>query len=245
MAIWVDFVKTIEKGVLKVDFCSYINVCVVFNESSDTGYMQNNHAQMFIVSAPSGAGKTSLVRRSIKELKDLTVAVSHTTRPQRPAEQDGTDYHFVSRESFESMIDSDQFLEYAEVFGNYYGTSMGAVNESLGEGKDVILEIDWQGAAQVRQKLADVVSIFILPPSRATLIERLRGRGQDSDEVIDARTAEAVQEMQQYHQADYLIINDDFDEALSELKAVVLSHRVQKSRQALAHAGLITSLTHD
>ena len=143
------------------------------------------------------------------------------------------------------MIDSDQFLEYAEVFGNYYGTSMGAVNESLSDGKDMILEIDWQGAAQVRQKLADVVSIFILPPSRATLIERLRGRGQDSDEVIEARTAEAVQEMQQYHQADYLIINDDFDEALSELKAVVLSHRVQKSRQALAHAGLITSLTHD
>ncbi len=207
--------------------------------------MQNNQAQMFIVSAPSGAGKTSLVRRSIKDLTDLTVAVSHTTRPQRPGEQDGHDYHFVSREAFEEMIDSDHFLEYAEVFGNYYGTSMGAVNQSLAEGRDVILEIDWQGAAQVRQKLSDVVSVFILPPSRATLIERLKGRGQDSDEVIDSRTAEAVQEMQQYHQAEYLIINDDFEEALSELKAVVLSHRVQKPRQALRHAGLITSLTHD
>ena len=207
--------------------------------------MHNNQAQMFIVSAPSGAGKTSLVRRSIKDLTDLTVAVSHTTRPQRPGEQDGHDYHFVSREAFEEMIDSDHFLEYAEVFGNYYGTSMGAVNQSLAEGRDVILEIDWQGAAQVRQKLSDVVSVFILPPSRATLIERLKGRGQDSDEVIDSRTAEAVQEMQQYHQAEYLIINDDFEEALSELKAVVLSHRVQKSRQALRHAGLITSLTHD
>lgn len=207
--------------------------------------MHNSHAQMFIVSAPSGAGKTSLVRRIIAELKDLTVAVSHTTRPQRPVEQDGHDYHFVSRETFESMVDEDQFLEYAEVFGNYYGTSMGAVNDSLHEGKDVILEIDWQGAAQVRQKLSDVVSIFILPPSRATLIERLQGRGQDTDAVIDARTSEAVLEMQQYHQADYLIINDDFDEALSELKAVVLSHRVQKSRQTLRHAGLITSLTRD
>jgi guanylate kinase len=207
--------------------------------------MHNSHAQMFIVSAPSGAGKTSLVRRITSELQDLTVAVSHTTRPQRPGEQDGVDYHFVPRETFESMVDEDQFLEYAQVFGNYYGTSMGAVTNSLDNGQDVILEIDWQGAAQVRQKLEDVVSIFILPPSRATLIERLQGRGQDSDEVIAARTSEAVLEMQQYHRADYLIINDDFDDALSELKAVVLSHRVQKSRQSLRHAGLITSLTRD
>ena len=143
------------------------------------------------------------------------------------------------------MIDSDQFLEYAEVFGNYYGTSMKAVTTALAQGNDVILEIDWQGAAQVRQKLSDVVSIFILPPSRNTLIERLRGRGQDTDDVIVRRTAEAVLEMRQYHRADYLIINDDFDEALAEFKAVILSHRVQKSRQALRHAGLITSLTHD
>ncbi len=207
--------------------------------------MQTNQAQMFIVSAPSGAGKTSLVRRAIDELSDLSVAVSHTTRDQRPAEEEGTHYHFVSRDLFEQMIDSDQFLEYAQVFGNYYGTSMGAVNDALEAGKDVILEIDWQGAAQVRQKLVDVVSIFILPPSRTTLIERLRGRGQDSDGVIEKRTAEAVLEMQQYHYADYLIINDDFDEALSELKSVVISHRVLKSRQALRHAGLITSLTHE
>lgn len=207
--------------------------------------MHTSQAQTFIVSAPSGAGKTSLVRRAIDELTGLTVAVSHTTRAQRPAETDGHDYHFVSREVFEEMIDSDQFLEYAEVFGNYYGTSMGAVNSVLGEGQDVILEIDWQGAAQVRQKFSDVISIFILPPSRATLIERLRGRGQDSDEVIQRRTAEAVLEMQQYHRADYLIINDDFDDALAELKSVVLSHRVMKARQVHRHAGLITSLTHD
>jgi guanylate kinase len=207
--------------------------------------MQTNQAQMFIVSAPSGAGKTSLVRRAIDELGDLTVAVSHTTREQRPAEQGGEHYHFVSKDTFEQMIDSDQFLEYADVFGNYYGTSMKAVNDALSAGLDVILEIDWQGAAQVRQKLADVVSIFVLPPSRTTLIERLKARGQDSDRVIEKRTAEAVLEMQQYHRADYLIINDNFDDALAELKAVVLSHRVLKSRQALRHAGLITSLTHD
>lgn len=200
---------------------------------------------MFIVSAPSGAGKTSLVRQAIDELSELTVAVSHTTREQRPAEQAGKDYHFVSKDTFEQMIDSDQFLEYADVFGNYYGTSMKSVNDALSAGLDVILEIDWQGASQVRQKLADVVSIFVLPPSRATLIERLKSRGQDSDRVIEKRTAEAVLEMQQYHRADYLIINDDFAEALAELKAVVLSHRVLKSRQTLRHAGLITSLTHD
>jgi guanylate kinase len=207
--------------------------------------MQTNQAEMFIVSAPSGAGKTSLVRRAIEELKDLTVAISHTTREQRTTEQDGRHYHFVSREAFRAMIDSDQFLEYAEVFGNYYGTSMSAVNEALAAGQDVILEIDWQGAAQVRQKFSEVVSVFILPPSRATLLERLRGRGQDTEHVIARRTAEAVLEMQQYHHADYLIINDNFDEALMELKSVIISHRVLKSRQAHRHAGLITSLTHE
>lgn len=207
--------------------------------------MQTNQAQMFIVSAPSGAGKTSLVKRTIEELDDLTVAVSHTTREQRPLEEEGRHYHFVTRDAFRDMIDSDQFLEYAEVFGNYYGTSMSAVDDALFAGQDVILEIDWQGAAQVRQKFSDVVSIFILPPSRATLIARLKGRGQDSDEVIRRRTAEAVLEMRQYHRADYLIINDVFEVALMELKSVVISHRVLKSRQAHRHAGLITSLTHD
>ncbi len=198
---------------------------------------------MFIVSAPSGAGKTSLVRRAIAELVDLMVSVSHTTRERRPGDVDGEDYHFVSRESFEAMVDDDRFLEYAEVFGNYYGTSVEAVRENLAAGQDVILEIDWQGAAQVRKKISEVVSIFILPPSRTTLIERLRGRGQDTEAVIEQRTAEAVAEMKQYHRADYLIINDDFEQALAELKAVILAHRVTKSSQSLRHAGLITSLT--
>jgi len=205
--------------------------------------MKTSQAQLFIVSAPSGAGKTSLVQRTIKDLDRIGVSVSHTTRDKRPGETEAEHYFFTDRDQFEQMIEADQFLEYAEVFGNYYGTSLTAVQQSLSDGRDVILEIDWQGAAQVRQKLDDVVSIFILPPSRAALIERLKGRGQDSDEVIERRTLEAVVEMQQYHQADFLIINDDFEQALMELKAVILSHRVTKSRQALQHAGLITSLT--
>ena len=206
--------------------------------------MQPVRARMFIVSAPSGAGKTSLVRRAVAELADLAVSVSHTTRPMRPGETDGVDYHFVDRDAFEAMIDDDRFLEYAEVFGNFYGTSVDAVSACLDRGQDVILEIDWQGAEQVRRKLEDVVSVFVLPPSRAVLLERLRARGSDSEEVIARRTAEAVVEMQQYHRADYLIVNDDFDRALAELSAVILAHRVTKSAQALRHAGLITSLTH-
>ena len=206
--------------------------------------MQSSQGSMYIVSAPSGAGKTSLVRRAVAELDDLAVSVSHTTRGRRPGEEDGRDYRFVSRSDFEAMIAADRFLEYAEVFGNFYGTSVEAVRESTAAGRDVILEIDWQGAEQVRQKLGDAVSIFVLPPSRATLIERLRGRGQDSEEVIATRTAKAVLEMQQYHRADYLIVNDEFEQALTELKAVIVANRVTKARQTLRHAGLITSLTH-
>jgi len=206
--------------------------------------MTPDRARMFIVSAPSGAGKTSLVRRAVAEVADLAVSISHTTRQPRPGEVNGEHYHFTDRAGFEAMIDDDRFLEYAEVFGNFYGTSVDAAQRCLGAGQDVILEIDWQGAKQVRKKLDDVVSIFILPPSRATLIERLRGRGQDSEAVIERRTREAVTEMKQYHHSDYLIVNDEFELALAELKSVIVAHRVTKARQALRHAGLITSLTH-
>lgn len=206
--------------------------------------MKSSDAQLFIVSAPSGAGKTSLVRRLLAELPGVDVSVSHTTRGMRDGDVEGKDYFFVDRDTFESMIDSDRFLEYAEVFGNYYGTSVDAVESMLSDGCDVILEIDWQGAEQVRQKL-DVVWIFILPPSRQALLERLRSRGQDSEAVIARRSAEAVAEMKHYHQADYIIVNDDFEQALSELKSVITAHRVTRARQTLKHAGLITSLTHD
>jgi len=206
--------------------------------------MKSSQAQMFIVSAPSGAGKTSLVRRVIADLENVAVSVSHTTRGMRPDDVEGEDYYYIDHAAFEEMISTDRFLEYAEVFGNYYGTSVESVDRQIEAGNDVILEIDWQGAAQVKRMLEDVVWIFILPPSRAALLERLRGRGQDSDEVIERRTQDAVQEMQQYHLADYLIVNDNFDEALSELKAIILAHRVTKARQSMRHAGLITSLTH-
>ncbi len=198
--------------------------------------------QLFVVSAPSGAGKTSLVRRAVKELSRLSVSISHTTRDMRPGETDGEDYHFVDRETFEKMIEAGNFLEYAEVFGNYYGTSIDGVKQQLADGVDIILEIDWQGAEQVREKLPEGVSIFILPPSRKVLVERLEGRGQDSQEVIARRTQEAVDEMRQHHHADYLIINDDFDAALDELKAVIVAHRVTSSRQGTLHADLIQSL---
>lgn len=206
--------------------------------------MKSSQAQMFIVSAPSGAGKTSLVRAVIDALDDVAVAVSHTTRDMRPEDVEGKDYFYIDHPSFETMINDDKFLEYAEVFGNYYGTSVEAVDALTDQGKDVILEIDWQGAAQVKRMLDEVVWIFILPPSRAELLERLRARGKDSDEVIERRTQDAVSEMKQYHLADYLIVNDNFDEALAELKAVIIAHRVTKARQSKRHAGLITSLTH-
>ncbi|MEE9333591.1 MAG: guanylate kinase [Granulosicoccaceae bacterium] len=198
--------------------------------------------QLFVVSAPSGAGKTSLVRRTVKELAQLSVSVSHTTRGIRTGEVDGEDYHFVDRDAFEQMISAGQFLEYANVFGHYYGTSIDVVKAMLGIGIDVILEIDWQGAEQVRKTLPDAVAIFILPPSREALIERLTSRGQDSEEVIERRTLEAVDEMRQHHHADFLIINDNFDEALSELKAIIVSQRLDQARQGRLHAELIESL---
>lgn len=198
--------------------------------------------QLFVVSAPSGAGKTSLVRRTVKELSQLSVSVSHTTRGIRPGEVDGEDYHFVDREAFEQMIEAGQFLEYADVFGNYYGTSIDVVKAMLAIGIDVILEIDWQGAEQVRKSLPEAVSVFILPPSRESLIERLTSRGQDSEEVIQRRTLEAVDEMRQHQHADFLIINDNFDEALSELKSVIVAQRVVQARQTKQHAELIQSL---
>lgn len=198
--------------------------------------------QLFTVSAPSGAGKTSLVRQLVQRVSNLSVSVSHTTRPMRPGDIDGTDYHFVEHSRFEQMIENGEFLEHASVFENYYGTSRTAVEESLEKGMDILLEIDWQGAEQVNQLLPDTVSIFILPPSRKALLQRLQGRAQDSEEVIARRTAEAVAEMQHYHAADYLVINDQFDVAVGELVGLIESQRLSLSRQQLKHANLIQSL---
>jgi len=198
--------------------------------------------QLYIISAPSGAGKTSLVKATIQNLSGITTSISHTTRPIRDGEAEGVDYYFVNANTFLSMRDAGDFLEFAEVFGNYYGTSLKRLKKLLNEGSDVILEIDWQGAQQVRKHFPDANSIFILPPSKQTLLERLRNRGQDSEEVISRRTLEAITEMSHYTEFDYLIINDNFDEALSQLQAIIISKRLKTSLQKTKQKALLDDL---
>ncbi len=201
----------------------------------------SHKACLFIISAPSGAGKTSLVRALIEEMDDIKVSVSHTTRPMRPDEVDGINYHFVPKEEFSELLDQDRFLEHAQVFDNYYGTSKDWVEETLAAGTDVILEIDWQGAQQIR-KLIDCCSIFILPPSMFALRDRLTVRGQDDDDVINKRMNEAQSEISHYAESDYLVINDDFNIALADLKAIVHSQRCKTSIQQKNHAKLLKEL---
>ncbi len=202
--------------------------------------MRRGH--LFIISAPSGAGKTSLVKALVDSSDNVLVSVSHTTRPMRPGEQDGVNYHFVDQRQFKAMLAQQAFLEHAEVFGNYYGTSRAWVEQTLADGKSVILEIDWQGGLQVAELMPDAISIFILPPSREALRERLTTRGQDEDSVIEQRMSEAVNEMSHYHQADYIIINDDFAEALSELKLVINAAQLSQSAQQQRHRALLAEL---
>ncbi len=197
---------------------------------------------LYTISAPSGAGKTSLVRALLEAIDDIRVSVSHTTRRQRPGETDGTDYHFVDLDTFKSMLGEAAFLEHAQVFDNYYGTSQTWVNEQLSTGTDVILEIDWQGAAQVRRLMPETRSIFILPPSQATLLERLQGRGQDDEATIRRRMTAAVDEMSHFPEAEYIIINDDFETALADLIAVVRCQRLSLGSQQLRHQALLANL---
>ncbi|MBV4532053.1 guanylate kinase [Pseudomonas sp. SWRI107] len=197
--------------------------------------MNHSSGTLYIVSAPSGAGKTSLVTALIKDDPRVRVSVSHTTRTKRPGEEHGVNYHFVAHEEFHSLIAQGDFLEHAEVFGNFYGTSRSALQETLDQGFDLILEIDWQGAQQVRELMPEARSIFILPPSLEALRHRLDGRGQDSEEIIAGRMKEAVSEMRHYAEYEYLIINNQFDVALDDLKAVFRSNR-EDGADALAHA---------
>ena len=187
---------------------------------------------LYTVSAPSGAGKTSLVTALVGNNPELTVSVSHTTRPMRPGEQDGVNYHFVERDTFLAMLGRTEFLEHAEVFGNLYGTSQLWVEEQLAAGTDVILEIDWQGARQVKRLMPATRAVFILPPSRETLKERLTSRGQDDDTVIQRRMAQAEEEMSHYIESDFLVLNLEFERALAELQAIVDCHRLRTSVQA-------------
>ncbi|MCP5140905.1 MAG: guanylate kinase [Gammaproteobacteria bacterium] len=207
--------------------------------------MRDEHiptGQVLIVSAASGAGKSSLLRALRERMPELAVAVSHTTRAPRPGESDGVHYHFVDMARFEAMIAADAFIEHAKVFGNRYGTAQSSVRSLLAEDRDVIVEIDWQGARKVREVMPGSVSIYIAPPSRAALEERLRARGQDSDEVIAGRMAQARSELEHWHEYDYLVVNDDFETAVDDLAAIVRSVRLAVDRQAVGQQALLTEL---
>lgn len=197
---------------------------------------------LYIISAPSGAGKTSLVKALIDAMPQVRVSVSHTTRPMRPGEVEGVNYHFVEREQFILMLERSEFLEHAEVFGNLYGTSQRWMEQTLAEGFDLILEIDWQGAQQVRRLMPQAQSIFILPPSQEALRQRLTNRGQDSDEIIERRMREAVNEMSHYLEYDFLVINDDFAHALEDLKSIFRANQLRQKTQQLRHTHLLREL---
>lgn len=209
-----------------------------------TNYRKNNMAQgsLFIITAASGTGKTSLVKQLTTTTNNLSVSVSHTTREPRVGEINGQHYHFVKKDEFVAMIHNNAFLEYAEVFDNFYGTSQQSVEYMLSHGTDVILEIDWQGALQVKKLMPQAVMIFILPPNKDALRERLSNRGQDSDEVINKRLAGSVKEMQHYLNFDYVVVNDNFDVALAEIKSIIIAHRLTLDKQQIRQHDRIAQL---
>ncbi|WP_018984260.1 guanylate kinase [Salinimonas chungwhensis] len=212
--------------------------------------MASQLGNLFILAAPSGAGKSSLIKALLEKHEHaadfpMQVSVSHTTRNPRPGEQDGVHYHFVSRNQFEKLIEQGVFFEWAEVFDNYYGTSRVTIEQTLHRGIDVFLDIDWQGARQVKKLLPDACGIFILPPSTSVLKERLNRRGQDSDDVIASRMQEAVSEMSHYDEFDFVLVNDDFSTALSDLEAIVRAQRQRTYKQQMRHLDLLKDLLGD
>ncbi len=200
-----------------------------------------SQGSLYIISAPSGAGKTSLIQALLQQSDTIEVAVSHTTRTQRAGEVDGKDYHFISVAEFEAMIQQQQFLEYAKVFDNYYGTATANIAELL-QTHDVILEIDWQGARQIRQQWQECLSVFILPPSKQTLLQRLQSRGQDSPDVIQRRMQQAKDEMSHYHEFDYIVVNQDFELALAELHSIFQAQGLRLAKQQIRHKTLLSAL---
>jgi guanylate kinase len=204
------------------------------NADERTNGLPGESGLLLILSAPSGAGKTSLYRALLARTERVVASVSHTTRPPRPGESDGVDYHFVDQAEFDRLVDAGAFLEHARVFDRAYGTSREAVERERAAGNDVVLEIDWQGARQIRERVADAVSVFILPPSREALRERLEGRGQDDAEVIERRMRDAEAEISHYGEYDYVIINDDFEDALASLSGVVRAERCRLSHRRVA-----------
>ncbi|GGI85848.1 guanylate kinase [Legionella impletisoli] len=197
---------------------------------------------LFIVAAPSGGGKTSLVKKLIDELNDIEVSISHTTRPQRPGETHGVDYFFIDQNTFNEMIREQEFVEHAHVFEHSYGTSKAQIHDRLQAGIDVVLDIDWQGAKQIKHIFKDAVGIFIVPPSLEALKQRLFDRKQDNQEVIAARMNKAKDELSHYHEFDYLIVNDQFKKAAEELKSIVIAHRLRLKRQSVQQRKLLSLL---
>ena len=204
--------------------------------------MAQTRGNLFILSAPSGAGKSSLINALLKKHADMKVSVSHTTRAPRPGEENGVHYHFVSTDEFKALIAKDDFFEWAQVFDNYYGTSKQAIESQLDAGIDVFLDIDWQGAQQVRKIMPSVQTIFILPPSKEELEQRLNNRGQDSAEVIASRMAKAQSETSHYSEYDFVIVNDDFETALADIKIIVMAQRLTLKAQEDRHQVLLNSL---
>lgn len=211
--------------------------------------MTHTLGNLFILAAPSGAGKSSLIKALLeKHLSTdahnnaMQVSVSHTTRISRPGEIDGIDYHFVDRAEFESLIEQGAFFEHAEVFGNYYGTSKVVIEQTLRQGVDVFLDIDWQGARQVKAQIPDTATIFVAPPSKEELKRRLTERGQDTPEIIEQRMAKAVSEISHYHEFDFIVVNDNFTAALAELDSIVTTRRLRKEKQIIRHQQLFDNL---
>ncbi|MFT7244754.1 MAG: guanylate kinase [Candidatus Azotimanducaceae bacterium] len=206
--------------------------------------MTKQNGKVVVIAAPSGAGKTSLVKALIESSPAIDVAVSHTTRPMRLHEVDGTNYHFVTEKDFRTLQAEDGFVESAEVFGNLYGTSRAAMNQIIQQGKHLVLEIDWQGANQIREKVPNAISIFILPPSLAALKQRLQNRGQDDAATIERRTKEAMNEISHFREFDFLVVNDDFDEALDQIRSIIETSERELSlqRQLEAQSSLLSEL---
>ena len=204
--------------------------------------MRMETGTLFVVAAPSGAGKSTLVNALLASEPSISLSISHTTRPPRVGEEYGRHYYFVEREEFQRQIAAGTFLEHAEVHGNFYGTSHATVQSLLDAGRDVLLEIDWQGAAQIRKAKPDCVSVFILPPSRAELERRLRGRGSDAPEVIERRLLNSREEIAHAHEFDFIVVNDGFDDALADLQAIVRAVRHRSQLQWQRHEALIAEL---
>ncbi len=202
----------------------------------------NSLGTLYIVAAPSGGGKTSLVRQLVETVEGIEVSIYHTTRPMRPGEQNGVDYFFVSESEFAKMIESKAFIEHATVFENLYGTSVAQITERLEKGLDIVLDIDWQGAEQIKRLFKNAVSVFIVPPSLPVLRQRLLNRRQDNDDIIDERMHRAQDEMSHYVEFDYLIVNDEFEKAANELNSIVVANRLETERQKIKQSKLLSFL---